>query len=131
MAAFAAGISLYFSMHVHGQNVRLEPMGNGIIELGTDKVRCKLVNPTFCIVEYGETFFLEYHVCEGWKPLNDGETDINFTLGVITLGPLTESELVFPISAYSKMEKQGEYRIVFPVKIGENKTNLYCQFRVE
>jgi len=130
-AALAVGIGLYFSMHVHGQAVSLEPIGNGSVELGTEKVRCKLINPTFYIVEYGDTFYLEHYVCECWKPVNDGGSDINFTLGVKTLGPLMKSELIFPISIYSKMEEQGEYRIIFPVKIGENTTSLFCQFSVK
>ena len=124
-------VIIYFCSVLSKQEVRLQALGETTVELGVKQINCELVNPSFHSIKYGNTFYLEFLSTSGWKSINDGGNSINFELGAEVLKPFSSAEIEFYISAYSNMEQYGLYRIVFPVQIGKNATDLYFRFTVE
>lgn len=109
-----------------GGDVALRP-----VEVGTEQVTCRLVNPTLHSIGYGEPFYLEYQEANGWTRVSEKHDDVAFNLPLYTLLPFGFKTIEFRVSLYSDLSRPGTYRIVFPVTDSGQARDLYCQFTVQ
>ena len=130
LAIIAAAILCIGIVVLSNNKIVLRSVDGKVLQAGTERISCNLVNRSLHSVKFGTAFYLEREEDGKWTAVSDKGTSINFELGSKTLRPLASVSAEFPVSVYSDMMKPGDYRIVFPVQIGNDALNVYCNFTV-
>ena len=101
-----------------------------VVPLGAEVVAFTLTNRTLRLIEYGEPFTLEYFEDGKWRKIDETEIDIMFQLPLYLLWPLSSVSIPYLVSAYSYLQRPGDYRIVTQIYGPEGKQTLYGNFSV-
>lgn len=131
LVALAAILSGYLIWSFSGTSGFSLKAKDEVYPCGIASISCTFRNRTIRAIQYGESFTVEHFIDSQWTILNDSDVDINFELVLHTLRPLSSVEITYPVSVYSSFYDAGDYRIVIPVKVGNNDYTLYCRFSVD